>query len=128
MIGWCGPRQEQRCAWRSRPDLAKHPPLRRTGAFPAVTVAGQRWFRMHRRTTGFAWFGNRTVFRFDPPASEATRFGTCYFATEGIGAFIETMLGLGNPTQDEVDERYMTSCEVRDVLHLADLTNPLALG
>ena len=46
----------------------------------------------------------------------------------GIGAFIETILGLGDPTQDEVDERYLTSCDVRGVLHLADLTNPLALG
>lgn len=46
----------------------------------------------------------------------------------GIGAFIETMLRMGDPTQDEVDERYLTSCKVRGPLRLADLTKPLALS
>lgn len=68
------------------------------------------------------------MFRFDPPSSHAARFGTCYFATEPIGAFIETMLGMGDPTQSEVDERRITSCEVKGVLRLANLTSPLVLG
>lgn len=104
-------------------------PPRDSSEFPHITVpSGLRWFRLHRSTNGFAWFGNRTVFRFDPPSSHAARFGTCYFATEPIGAFIETMLGMGDPTQSEVDERRITSCEVKGVLRLANLTSPLVLG
>ena len=108
--------------------------VRDLGSMNGTFIDGVRIREGYPRNGSVLRLGKATI-RFElldkqhgVPVSEATRFGTCYFATEGIGAFIETMLGLGNPTQDEVDERYMTSCEVRDVLHLADLTNPLALG
>ncbi len=98
--------------------------------FPMRTVGPKlELHRVHRSANGFAWFANNSVFRFDPPVSHTSKFGTCYFSYSPIGAFMETM-GRA-PFVDratEIDIRVMTTTRLAQARRVADLTSRRAVG
>jgi len=80
-------------------------------------------YRMHRRDHQAASFGNRSIFRFDPPVHRRNDFGTFYAATSPAGAFLETLGSIRPVPEHLIRERVITNLIVEHDFLIADLTH-----
>lgn len=85
--------------------------------FPAcVTLASQPLYRIHRQNHGPWYFSDDGSGRFNlaPPR------GTCYLATEPIGAFIEVFRATALVASADVAKRHLATLHVLRDVKLAD--------
>lgn len=82
--------------------------------------AGSPLYRVHRTVNGPAYFDSGPDGRFNPPAGCGT-FGTCYLATEPIGAYLETVGRRRLIEQTDIDTRSLTTVTFNRPLRLLDL-------
>jgi RES domain len=95
--------------------------------FPQCTIVPDTTlWRIHRARHDVWYFRNDGVFRFDLVGNP--QHGTCYFAEDPLGAFVETLQNFrGIPLpRIELVARKLFSVEFRLALTLADLTDNAA--
>lgn len=95
--------------------LALPPP--ELAGFPEHTVAeGSTLFRIHRATHGAWWFSSDGSGRFDlePPR------GTCYLASQVLGAFVEVFRDTRLVDQRDVERRRIARISLPRAPRLAD--------
>lgn len=85
---------------------------------------GTDLFRIHRHRRASWWFSSEGLGRFDLGEPR----GTCYLATDPLGAFVEVFRYASRISQSDLDGRRLSRLRVpRDVL-LADCTHSRARG
>ena len=93
--------------------------------FPLATLRGdQEISRIHRSARDPWWFSTDGSGRFDPVGSGS---GSCYFAKEPIGAWIEVFRKQILLADDEVNQRSLYRLRLGRDLKLADITSRRAL-
>jgi RES domain len=95
--------------------------------FPQYTLApGDELWRIHKEGMSPWFFRNNGRFRFDLVENPA--YGTCYFAEEPLGAFVETLQGFRTVPMPRVElvQRRLFHLEVSYPLTLADTTHNAA--
>jgi hypothetical protein len=80
-------------------------------------------FRVHLAEREPAHFGNRSLYRFDPPKRRQRDFGTCYIAKSREGAFLDALGGIRPLPEHLVNERVISEIHLVDDFKVADLTN-----
>jgi RES domain-containing protein len=92
--------------------------------FPQWTIPpGTPLYRIHRAVNGVWFFGNADDYRFDLTGSPS--HGTCYFAEEPLGAFVETLQSFRGTAlpRPELAARRMFTVAFDQPLTLADVTH-----
>jgi RES domain len=92
--------------------------------FPQHDVApGSLLWRIHGAEREPWFFRNDGLFRFDLLGNPD--HGTCYFAEQPLGAFVETLQNFRTVPlpRSELDERRLFKLELANALSLADLTH-----
>lgn len=98
-------------------------------AFPAFIVGpGTSLARIHRRDFHPAWFNQDGSWRFDPPPSHRSRFGSCYLGLESLASYVEVFGRFRSVSQAEIDRRALSEFAVERNLRFADLTDRTVLG
>jgi hypothetical protein len=88
-------------------------------SFPARALGlAQPLYRIHRRVHGPSYYSSDGSGRFDLAAPR----GTCYLATEPIGAFIEVFRNTALVAQADVTKRRLATLYVAREVILADCT------
>ena len=84
--------------------------------------------RIHRDDREVEWFCDGTDCRFDPP--EDAGFGTCYVATQPLGAFIEKFRRFqrGGIPRSLIDAHRIATLRIPSPLRAADATDRTILG
>ncbi|HEX5301689.1 MAG TPA: RES family NAD+ phosphorylase [Streptosporangiaceae bacterium] len=90
--------------------------------FPEVSAVHDRYYKVHLADTEASYFGNSSLYHFDPPPQQQREFGTCYMATSREGAFLETLGGIRPLSQRHVDARVITEMYTPGGLRIADFT------
>lgn len=95
--------------------------------FPQYVVApGRALFRIHGSRFGPWYFRSDGLFRFD--LIDRPGWGTCYFAEDPLGAFVEVLQGFRNVSlpRAELQARALYRYAVEHTLVLADVTQQAA--
>jgi hypothetical protein len=93
--------------------------------FPLATLRGDHEIaRIHRSSRDPWWFSDDGSGRFDPVG---TGSGSCYFAKEPIGAWVEVFRKQMLLADDEVHQRSLFKLRTGRELKLADITSRRAL-
>jgi hypothetical protein len=93
---------------------------------PRTTLkAGTRLYRIHRKTHGPWYFDGSGDGRFDPV--ETPGRGSCYWAEEPLGAWVEVFRTRKVLTPDDLSERRLTELTLETEMRLLDLTKRPAL-
>jgi hypothetical protein len=104
-------------------------PLELAGAFPSRDLPTTYPFaRIHRHDRDAEWFCHATDCRFDPPKDAG--FGTCYLATQPLGAFIEKFgrFQRGGVPRSLIDAHRLAILGLPSPLRAADATDRTILG
>ena len=97
-------------------------------AFPSVILrSSQPLSRIHRETNATQWFSNDQTGRFDPPHG-VEDFGTCYFSTHPVGAFVETFGRINPISRQNIDERVLATSYLASDVILANALDPHLIG
>ena len=102
--------------------------IRALHRFPSVDSSGMILHRIHRADSEAAYFGNRGLYRFDPPRHMRDAYGTCYLATSPVGAFLETLGGIRPLPEHLINERVISELVPQDHVTIADLTAEQIVG
>lgn len=89
-------------------------------------AAGQLLYRVHRSVHGTWYFSNDGNGRFDPVGS--LNRGTCYFAEDPLGAWIEAFRTVTTLAEDDVHARVLSTVELPHAIEVVDLANRHALA
>ena len=81
------------------------------------------FFRVHLAEHEPTCFGNRSLYRFDPPKRRQPDFGTCYMAKSREGAFLDALGGIRPLPEHLVNQRVISEIHVVDDFRIADLTD-----
>ena len=97
------------------------------GRLPRRTLKpGTTLYRIHRAGNGPWYFDNSAHGRFNPTGTPGR--GTCYWAEEPLGAWVESFRTLMTLTPDDVGARVLSTVTLRQELALADLAVKRALA
>lgn len=77
--------------------------------------------RIHRQAHGPWWFNRSGDYRFDITDPRLADLGTCYFAEDPLGAFVEVFSGFRLLPQVELRSRRLFTVSIPAALSLADL-------
>jgi RES domain len=98
-------------------------------SFPAYIISqGTSLFRIHRREFHPAWFNSDGAWRFDPPRSHRSRFGSCYLGLEPLASYVEVFGRFQVVPEAEIDRRALSQFDIQRNLRCADLTDRTVLG
>lgn len=90
-----------------------------------------RLYRVHRVDRDPEWFAGGDAldgWRWDPPVGSPEAFGTCYTATDPLGACLETFGAFPIISQSDVDRRSLATIQLPPEPRWADMTNPAILA
>jgi hypothetical protein len=85
-------------------------------------------FRIHQEHLHPAWFNNDGGWRFDPPPTHRTKFGSCYLGLEPLSSYVEVFGRIGTVPEGEVSKRALSSLTSLGTFAIADLTDRTVLG
>ena len=91
-----------------------------------VVMPGAKLWRIHSARLGPWFFRSDGTYRFDLVGRSG--WGTCYFAEDPLGAFVETLQGFTTVVlpRAELSARSLFAYEVEHALVVADVTQPPA--
>lgn len=89
-------------------------------------AAGTPLYRIHRAASGAWYFDASADGRFNPCAIPAR--GACYWATDPLGAFVETFRTMRTIVEDDIDARALSTIQLIDAATVVDLTDRKGLA
>ena len=99
----------------------------KVGRLPRRTLkAGSTLYRIHQARHGAWYFDASPHGRFNPTGTAGR--GTCYWAEDPLGAWVESFRTLMTLTTDDVDARALTTITLRRDIEVADLAVKRALA
>lgn len=103
--------------------------MRQWSDFPAWSLSlGTPLFRIHQRSFSPAWFNNDGTWRFDPPPSHRSRFGTCYLGLDPLASYVEVFGRFRTIPHEHVQQRALSTLSLPTNAAIADLTERTVLG
>jgi len=97
------------------------------GALPRTELAaGTTLYRIHKAKDGAWYFAAHPDGRFNPCAAAGR--GACYWATEPLGAFVETFRTTRTIIEDDFDAKVLSTIELTEATTVVDLTDRKGLA
>lgn len=89
-------------------------------------TTGTRLYRIHRRARDAWFFDGSSAGRFNP--TDTPGRGACYWAEDPLGAWVEVFRTRMTLTEDDLNERCLSSVTISLPLVIADFTDRRALA